>query len=212
MNTYIYENEICRYMKWACSVENKIKASITLLLLIGVVFFSNYRLKRLSGKVANSVQTIYEDRLLVQNMIFSYSNILNNIYYRERPYSEQEFVALEMSVDTLNSRYLGTVLTDEEGRIFESFSDNLKNTLGSRSNLDFDLYRMMKSQLQRLEEIQLEEAQSQMLIIEKVKFDQQQVFYVETIIMIILLLIVQVLITSNESMKKIIKKDNINWN
>lgn len=199
-------------MKWAFSIEHKIKASLAILLLIGVVFFSNYRLKRLAGKVAKSVQTIYEDRLLVQDMIFSYSNILNALKYSDTPLSSKDFNDFKEETEELKARFLKTVLTEEEELIFNSFSDNLNSSFQTQSYINESSLAEMKHQLQRLEAIQLEEAKNQMDIIEKVKRNQQQVFYLETIIMIILLVIVQILITSNESIKKITNQDNFNLN
>lgn len=200
-------------MKWAFSLENKVKASVTLLLLCGIVFFSNYRIKKLSAKVAASVQTIYEDRLIVQDLIFKYSKILNEF---EDPAkferSENELKQISLEIDRLNDHYLTTVLTSEEEIVFNSFKDNLAMLITVSEQPEMVLLTQMKKELERLGQIQLEEAGNQMDIIQRASGSQELGYYLETAILIILLFIIQALMISNVGVRRVIKGPNFNLN
>lgn len=200
-------------MKWAFSLENKMKASATLLLLCGVVLFSNYRLKRLSGKVAESVQTIYEDRIVVQHLIFSYSQILdvldNESYGALHP---REYVEIHNKVTQINTQYGETVLTEEEDSVFNVFSEKLDEATQSNLHAGTMEIDRMKLQLKRLDEIQMEEATAQLDIIRKAQGSQSYVYYLETVILIVLLLIAQILIVSNVRFGRLTEHKRISMN
>jgi len=200
-------------MKWTFGIENKIKASIILLILCGVVLFSNYRLKKLSGRVADSVETIYKDRLIVQDLIFSYDQLLDSLYsLKEYNQSSTEYLKLTSDVEALEKKYLGTVLTDEEKKVFSSFSRHIAHVVSSRKPISKDHIVEMRRELQRLEAIQMEEAERQMDIIHKAEGSQNLGFYLETVMLVILLITVQVLVISSTGLKKIISEQNINYN
>lgn len=200
-------------MKWAFSIENKIKASIILIALCSVVLFSNFRLKRLSSKVANSVQTIYEDRLIVQDLIFSFDQILDERYHiNEQMAQHTGNNQAQKKVEELKLKYLSTIMTEEEERVFNSFSSNLTDVLTLDDTVELKLFNEMRSELQRLEQIQMEEAKRQMNIIHKTRAGQELGFYFETAIIVVLLVIVQFLIISNTSIKKLVDKSNFNYN
>lgn len=178
-------------MKWTFSIKNKIQAAITLLVLCGVVFLSNYRLKRLSIKVGEAVESIYQDRLLVQDLLFSFNTLLD--YYQRNPNSNNHL----KTAKNLTQKYLSTKLTSEEQILIKEFSNELIEQI--QIEVLFTKYQVSqhKITLQRLEEIQIEEAKKQMALIKKVKHSQETGYYFETAILIVLLIIVQILITAN---------------
>jgi len=200
-------------MKWAYSTENKIKASLTLLLLCGVVMFSNYRLEKLSGKVAGSVQTIYEDRLVVQDLIFSYGQLLDRLYtiYEQQPVLNID-KKIGMKANELKSQYLSTVMTEEEERVFISFSDELSGFLKAENNPGQGQIIEMRGKLEILEEIQMEEAKRQMTLINQAQGSQKLGFYLETSILVVLLIIIQALVVSNTGMKRVLNQNKYHLN
>lgn len=201
------------YMKWTFSIENKLKASLTLLLLCIVVAFSNYRVKKLSVKVIDSVQTIYDDRLVVQDLIYSYNKILD--YHEHIPIvglSNAQKDSIKQEIAGLNTHYLKTVLTDEEAGIFNSFSQNLELLLSVDSINESALIQQMKNQLERLSQIQMEEASKEMSVIHKAKGSQEIGFYLETVALIVLLLILQAMVVRGNGIKKVIQKSNFSLN
>ncbi len=201
-------------MNWAFSVKNKTKASITLLLLCGIVFFSNYRLKSLSAEVAQSVKSIYEDRLMVQDLIFSYSNILARLeMLNEGQFNQNVKNNISVELLDLGEKYERTVLTEEEDQVFHSFAGSLSELIQlPETTLDDAKLIHLKQKLKRLEEIQMEEAQKQMVIIEQAKGSQELSFYLETAVLVILLIIVQVLVVSNTTVQKTARREEFHLN
>lgn len=189
------------------------QASLTLLLLCGIVFFSNYRLKNLSSKVAESVKTMYEDRLVVQDIIFSYGKILSQLEVMDEDHrNPQVMTALSQQLPALNEKYAKTVLTDEEARLHKSFSQKIAELVQDTSGDKRVEFALLHQDLDRLEAIQMEEAKKQMAIINKASGGQEMNFYLETAILVILLIIVQVLVASNTTIQKMAKEDNFNLN
>ena len=200
-------------MKWTFSIENKIKASITLLLLCLIVAFSNYRVKKLSLRVIESVQTIYDDRLVVQDLIYSYNKILD--VHEHSPISEMDAPQrnnIEENIAGLNAHYEKTVLTEEEASVFVSFTNNLETLIASGIEQEAALIQQMKNQLERLGQIQMEEASKQMAIIHKARGSQELGFYLESVALIILLLILQVMVATSTGIKRVIKHTNFSLN
>lgn len=200
-------------MKWTFSIKNKAKASAALLLLCGVVLFSNYRLRTLSDRVADAVETIYKDRLVVQDLIFSYARVLEALKGQgtQAP-AAGELERLRLKVDTLDRLYLDTWLTDEEAQVFQTFSQNLNKALempGSKAEFNTGI---MDHKLERLEEIQMEQAKLQMDRIETIRRSQETGFYLETAILVVLLIVVQALVMSNTVVSKVARDVDINMN
>lgn len=192
-------------MKWTFSLKNKIQAGLTLLVLCGVVFLSNYRLKTLSGKVGEAVQSIYEDRLMVQDLLFSYNNLLDN--FQLTPNGHTHLVIAKK----LTRKYLNTKLTSEEKNLILKFSDDIIRQIKDRNSLTQQQIAEHKNSLYRLEEIQIEEAKKQMALIKKAKHSQETGYYFETAILIVLLVIAQVLISANTVPEQLArKKTNLN--
>lgn len=187
-------------MNWTFSIKNKVQAALTLLVLCGIVFLSNYRLKKISHKVGEAVQSIYEDRLLVQDMVFSYSNLLDK--YKLQPNIEKHLTEAQ----TLKKKFLSTQLTSEESQLIIDFSTKIEEQIEKGILLSQAEISKYKRTLSRLEQIQIEEAQKQMALIKKAKSSQETGYYFETAILIILLVIAQVLISANTIPEQLSKK------
>ena len=189
------------------------KASLTLLLLCGIVFFSNYRIKKLSAKVTESVKTIYEDRLVVQDIIFSYGKIVTRIENTDASdFNESIRNTVSVELLNLNQKYGKTVFTDEEAAVFDTFSKELNSVVSGPEENTVAAIRQLRQNLNRLEEIQMEEAEKQMAIIDEANGNQEISFYLETGILVILLVIVQLLLVSNTTIQKVAKGQSTSLN
>lgn len=212
----IFDKVILRNRKWAFSVKNKVKTAGVLFLLCVVVLLSNFRMKYLSECVTEGVETIYKDRFLVQDLIFSYSRILEDVEDvlvlegNTQPEFEKNFVKIEL----LNNKYRATKLTEEESEVFHAFSDKLEKI---RSSIE-DKVLVQKSliaareDLVRLEAIQMEEAKKEMVAIAKLDGSRQLSFYLEAAILIVLLIIVQTIVLTATSLKNKFTADRIHLN
>jgi len=192
-------------INWTFSIRNKTKAALTIVILCGVVFISNYRLKKLSNKVGASVASLYEDRLLVQDLLFSYNNLLDS--FQQYPHKNK----YSLTAEKLQEKYLTTQLTREEETLIFAFYTEVKHGVNQKKL--FTQYQLsdLKRKLNRLEQIQVEEAKKQMALIKKAKHSQETGYYFETAILIVLLVIVQILITANTIPEQLsITKSNLN--
>ena len=197
-------------MKWPFSVKSKIKASLTLLILCAVVLLSNYRLRNLSNEVAESVESIYADRLVVQDLIFSYTNIVDKM---EEGTFNYKSISAENRIENLNRKYLDTKLTNEEGILFNSFASKLNASLTPEANLNsHERFRGMRKELSQLREIQMKEAKVEMGKIDEIRKSQELGFYLETAVLVLLLLIVQILVVSGAGFRKIASEARVNLN
>lgn len=195
-------------MKWTFGIQNKVKISIALLLLVAAVMFSNYRLRKLSRQVGESVQTIYEDRLVVQDLIYSYSQLVTHMDESAAGQAGGfDRKKLVIAVKALNTQYLKTVLTEEEARVYSSFKEKLDVVLAAETAPSTSAILAMEHDLNRLSEIQMEEAKAQMELIQQISGSQKTTFYMESVIMIILLVIIQVLLLSSTSIQRALRKD-----
>src|SRR5690242_4348587 len=68
-NDYLIHFNPFRPMKWTYSIRNKIAASGALFTLCVLVLFSNYIDRDHTNNVKNSISTLYEDRLIVEDYI-----------------------------------------------------------------------------------------------------------------------------------------------
>ena len=203
-------------MNWAFGIKSKLKASLILFLLCLVILFGNFRLQNLAKQVTHSVETIYRDRLMVQDLIFSYSRLLEGI----EEVNELGLVdgsALETyggEAKQLNTQYLATKLTDEESVLFNDFSEKLNTVFAKKGEAKprQEAIDAMKKDLTRLEAIQMEEAKKQMTIIEGIGGDQKRGFYIGTAILVVLLLAVQVTLMNVTLLSKPPRQENFNLN
>jgi len=172
--------------------------------MCAVVWLSNFRLKQLSNRVSRAVTTIYEDRLLAQDLIFSFILLINRL---RSPIPPQNLDEITLKSKKLRTEYLRTTLTREEAEIFRQFYQQFLVLSSANNSCDENCLTKMNSQLKRLEAIQVEEAEKQMKIIEQAKGSQTVNFYLETAAILFLLLLAQNLLTSNSHIRRALKKN-----
>lgn len=199
-------------MRWTYSLKNKFTASIVLLALCLLVLLSNYLDRLHTENVKNSISTMYEDRLIVEEYIFKMTQ--NTYQIREA---------------------LNTATVDNDEKIVKKFTDNIKNTFDSfsktrlteKEKLTADELKLQISELNKillsnnkvslkytdeilntlnkLSEIQLDESKLIMKQVEdqyaSIKASSEFAFA----IIIVILIVLQILVFSGESLIPLFK-------
>lgn len=199
-------------MRWTYSLKNKLIASIVLLALCLLVLLSNYLDRLHTENVKNSISTMYEDRLIVEEYIFKMTQ--NTYQIREA---------------------LNTATVDNDEKIVKKFTDNIKNTFDSfsktrlteKEKLTADELKLQISELNKillsnnkvslkytdeilntlnqLSEIQLDESKLIMKQVEdqyaSIKASSEFAFA----IIIVILIVLQILVFSGESLIPLFK-------
>lgn len=61
-------------MKWTYGVKNKMKAAMLLFIVLVLVLFNNFSERNNSSKINKAIHSIYDDRLVAESYIFRYLN------------------------------------------------------------------------------------------------------------------------------------------
>ena len=183
------------------SIKNRLKTAGILLVLCVVLLLANVRNYVISSRVSDSIETIYEDRLKAQDLIFSYGHVLENVQVVLEcgAVQERQINKRFAKFDAINERYMKTKLTEEESEVYRSFSKKIaliKSSSGDYQEIEKYLFSA-KEDLARLEAIQMEEAQKEMISISQLEGNRQLSFYLESGILVVLLLIVQIMVLSS---------------
>lgn len=183
------------------SIKNRLKTAGILLVLCVILLLANVRNYVISSRVSDSIETIYEDRLKAQDLIFSYGQVLENveIVIECGSVQERQINKRFAKFDAINEKYLKTKLTDEESEVYLNFSNKIASIKASAGNYqEIEKYLFSaKEDLARLEAIQMEEAKKEMISISQLEGNRQLSFYLESGILVVLLLIVQVMVLSS---------------
>lgn len=82
-------------------------------------------------RVNQAIESIYEDRLVVSEMLFDISNEMfkKELAFKlvDTSYYEELYKKRRIKISDILSKYKNTKLTDEEARIFEKLQLNLEN-------------------------------------------------------------------------------------
>lgn len=178
-------------MKSRFSTKNKTNVAILIFAMCGVVLLSNYRMHKLSDQVEESIESIYNDRLLVQDLLFSYQGLLDSI--QTNPSNESYL----KSANDLRRNYLKTALTIKEEKLIQQFTLNLETQIKAIGRESVVKIPELKTMLFELEKIQIQEAQKQMKEIKRSRSSEELGYYMETTILILFLVLAQLLINTD---------------
>jgi hypothetical protein len=118
-------------MKWTYSIQNKMTASVALFTLCMLVLFSNYTDRDHTTNVKNSISTLYEDRLVVEDYILKMTidiYEIKQVLHFERQHHEEpteKITELLSHIDGLSKAYLKTKLTKTEDETFTALLKTL---------------------------------------------------------------------------------------
>jgi len=206
-------------------VKDKMKMALVLLIIIAVILLCNLSLRQSFKTLDSQMHTIYKDRLIPSNYLFSMAEIL----FQKRLHLDEGVMVPTVassqvandSLDRLIGNYEITYLTKNEEQLFENFKNAWKKYQQTEKSFkegviplahQQEMYRQlgeMQAQLQQLGNIQIEEGSKLHTDARKVVKGTQVELQLEISVLIILGVIALVLLSIRE--KLISKKRENEW-
>ena len=187
---------------------NKVKWILGILMIFVLIIATNLIDKNNFVRVRDSVVTIYEDRLIANDLIFE---MLKSVQQKELAVliSDSTFFKNQNSkvndnLQSLVSRFEQTKLTSEEAKVFKDLKGNVQSLINSEIqflNSDYSdnsqvvkNIESLKTNLNNLSKIQLNEGSRQMSI-SKRAIDTVELFtQIEIYILVFLAILVQIIV------------------
>ncbi len=183
---------------------NKLKWVLGVLLVFFLILATNLIDRDNFRRVKDSIVTIYEDRLVANDLIYELSLLIHKkelaIASSDNDFFEGPNERVNEKIDIMIEKYLTTKLTDREARIFGLLQVDLNNLykIEAAADLDINAYQdqlsIIKDNLYELSKIQLEEGKNQMLISKEAFKDVELFTRLEIYLLIFLAIIIQVII------------------
>lgn len=187
---------------------NKLKWILGILMIFVLIITTNLIDKNNFVRVRDSVVTIYEDRLIANDLIFE---MLKSVQQKEIAVSlsdsaffQNQNSKVNNNLQSLVSRFEQTKLTSEEAKVFKDLKGNVRSLIDSESqflNSDYSNHSQimshiesLKTNLNDLSEIQLNEGSRQMSI-SKRALDTVELFtQIEIYILVFLAVLIQIIV------------------
>lgn len=197
-------------MRWAYSVKNKLTASLLLLVVVGVVLLNNFKEKHQSSQIRVAIDSIYEDRLVVEGYIYEFTRILYDIRSTIAMAGLEKGdlnSCIEMKIsemEELIALYEDTYLTEDEAQYlthFTALAAQMKEGLKQQqySNIESHIGNALND-LHALSEIQMEEGGLIIKKTDKLLNAGNIMSQFEMAILIVILLVIYGLIFSSKPM------------
>lgn len=187
---------------------NKIKWTASILLVFAIILTTNLIDKNNFNKLRYSVVTIYEDRIVANDLIFE---ILLSIREKEIALAMADSMFFLQKNDKINEgigilleKYGQTKLTNKEQKFFADLKDELKNLeslekefINSSFRNDVDLQNSINEivrNLYDLSKVQLEEGRRQMALSNETMETIDLFTQVEIIFLVLMAILVQIII------------------
>src|SRR6218665_2451346 len=124
-------------MKWAYSIEQKMKAAMALTVIFVFLFIKNISDKRHFNELGDSFSAVYEDRLLAESYIYEMSNhlsrkklLVDDCNTKEDLKQIRDKIKVHNSaIETLIGSYEKTKLTPTEEVLFKDFKKKIAGGL-----------------------------------------------------------------------------------
>jgi hypothetical protein len=194
---------------------NKLKWVLGILMVFVIIVSTNLIDRNNFIRVRDSVVTIYEDRLIVTDLIFEMSEAVHTkelaIALADSIYYTKQNKEANQEIGELISRYELTRLTENESKIFKELKNNfetlktLEITYVESSFKQKDLLNQhiseLKQNLSELSKIQINEGRKQMSISKKA-IDTVELFtQIEIYLLVFLAIIIQIIVMYNPKKK-----------
>ncbi|MGA9637764.1 MCP four helix bundle domain-containing protein [Flavobacterium sp.] len=151
---------------------NKTKAAFVLLIAMLIILLSNFNTLQNSKKTNENINAIYNDRLVVANYIFQYTNELHTIKANAISTSltdTQKTKAISTTIKNIQNidlLYLKTVLTSNEKTSFENFLSTCSTINKASESNNWNLVNNSSDKalqtLEQLSQIQIDEGKSKL--------------------------------------------------
>lgn len=190
---------------------NKIKWVLGILMVFVLIITTNLLDKNSFNKVKNSVETIYEDRLVAKNIIFDLSNAIHQKELAIATYDSIFFInkniKLKSEIEASIAQFESTKLTLKEKNVFGDLKENLETLESLETDFVTSKFEnkqrlanqilVVKENLYDLNEIQLKEGERQ-ISISKRAIDTVELFtQIEIYLLIFLAIVIQIIIIYN---------------
>ncbi|MBG7611033.1 MCP four helix bundle domain-containing protein [Polaribacter sp. BAL334] len=195
---------------------DKIKWTLGILMVFALIVITNLIDKNNFTRVKDSVVSIYEDRLVVNDLIFEMAKLVQEkemaIVLSNTEFYAKKNSNIDKKMQGFIERYEATKLTVEERNVFNDFKDNIQSLSKMEASIlenDFKeketkltLIFEIKDNLYDLTKIQLNEGRRQMSISQKA-IDKVELFtQIEIYILIFLAIVVQIIVMYNPKKEK----------
>ena len=187
---------------------NKLKWILGILMIFVLIITTNLIDKNNFIRVRDSVVTIYEDRLVANDLIFEMLTLVQQkelaVSLSDSVFFQNQNSKVNDNLQSLISRFEQTKLTLEEAHVFRNLKANVEVLLDSERQLFKSSYnnnsqvikhfKSLKNNLNELSKIQLNEGSRQMSI-SKRALDTVELFtQIEIYILVFLAILIQVII------------------
>lgn len=220
-------------MKWAYSIEQKLKAALVLTVLLVFLFIKNVSDQNSFNELGNTFSVVYEDRLLAESYIYEFSDHLSRKKLliddskdnQELKHHQTEIASHNTAIEQLITAYEKTKLTPTEEVLFRDLKKKIeqnitleKKYLGainisrslSKNALDESFYAILTN-LNHLSHIQINEGERLNKTSQKIVLGSESQNQFELTLLIVLGLIILALIfTSKSTYAKIPQKSSFN--
>lgn len=187
---------------------NKIKWVLGILIVFVLIVATNLIDRNNFARVKESVETIYEDRLIAKDLIFEMSQAVKEkelaLVLPDTLFFKGRNGKVNQDIQGLIDTFETTKLTIEESKVFETLKANLKKLKGSETafvssgfaekNEVTKHVANINNNLQDLSDIQITEGQRQMSI-SKRALDTVELFtQIEIYILVFLAIVIQIIV------------------
>ncbi|MGJ8732452.1 MAG: MCP four helix bundle domain-containing protein [Cellulophaga sp.] len=166
-------------------------------------------------RVRDSVVTIYEDRLIANDLIFEMLQLVQEkeiaVAVSDSTFFKDKNLKVNTNLQSLVSRFEQTKLTTQETKVFDSFKNNLKTLIKSESQFLSTSHnnkskvvaqlKKIKTNLTDLSKIQLNEGSRQMLISKRAVDTVELFTQIEIYFLVLLAIIIQIIVMYNPKEK-----------
>ena len=194
---------------------NKIKWILGILMIFILIIATNLIDKNNFVRVRDSVVTIYEDRLIANDLIFE---MLKSVQQKElavllsdTTFYKNKNLKVNDNLQSLVSRFEETKLTTEEAKVFNELKENVQLLLDSESQFltsDFSdssqvvsYINSLKTNLDDLSKIQLNEGSRQMSISKRAVDTVELFTQIEIYILVFLAILIQIIVMYKPKVK-----------
>lgn len=194
----------------------KFKWILGILMIFVLIIMTNLIDKNNFVRVRDSVVTIYEDRLIANDLIFEKLKLVQEkevaVKTLDSTFYENRNLKVNDNLQSLISRFEETKLTSKEATVFNDFKSNVKVLQNAETKFINSSYNStskvnsainsLKTNLSDLSRIQLNEGSRQMSISKRAVDSVELFTQIEIYMLVFLAIIIQIVVMYNPKEKK----------
>ncbi|MEK6481523.1 MCP four helix bundle domain-containing protein [Catalinimonas sp. 4WD22] len=187
---------------------NKIKWVLSILLVFIIVLTTNLIDRDNFNRLRQSIVTIYEDRLIVNDLIYEMTSLIQDkqiaLLKSDSVFFQQQSRQINNKIEAIIARYEETKITQEEGIIFDRFKENIERLADIEAEYmasGFENEESMMNQIITLKEnlydlskIQLKEGKRQMDFSQRTMDTIELFTQIEIIFLVVMAVLIQIII------------------